>query len=262
MNAPQPATNMYPSISSEPRADRGGTESYYNRHSNSHADLYQRPQASYQEPTQPSSPYEGHDRGPSRTLSAYGTAPPVEHAHYNGSSNNYATDQQGYPQSPAQRQGWPSLHESQYQGYQGHQDGVSQTQIQTPAMLPPQTPTMPQAADLAAMFYHGGQEQVSPQQPMYQQRQDSMHDPSVPSPEQAQAPPPPQFLYGKSQNSAIAQQQQPDQWQQANTSAQAQQGQFMPDQPYPSHLPYTSDSFPSAPQHQPQPKAEESLIEL
>ena len=263
LNAPQPPSNMYPSIPSEPPADRGGTENYYNMQSKAYADPYQRPPAGYQDPSQPQSPYAQQVRGPPRSASTYSTAPPNDHAHYNGPNAYYTTDQQGYPQPPAHRQDPASSQELQYQGYQHQQDSVSQPQIQTPAMPPPQTPTVAQAADPATTYSRSSHEQVSPQQLNYQQRQGSFHAPSLPSPEQAQGPPPPQFQYGKAQSNVIPQEQQPEYWQQSSIPAQPPQAQFPQSQPYPSYVPYTQESFPSAPQHQPQPKVvEESLIEL
>lgn len=187
MNASQPASNLYPSIPSEPPADRGGTESFYNMQSHAYAEPYPQVQPSYQESPHPQSPYVPHDKGSSRTASAYGTAPSLDHANYNDPDSSYATSQQGYHQSPAQRQGRPSFHESQYQGYQHPQDGVSQLQTQISTMSPPQTPIVPRTADSATMYYRGGHDQVSPQQPPHQQRQESLHDPSVSSLEQAQA---------------------------------------------------------------------------
>lgn len=250
------ARNMYPSIPSEPSPrDQGGTENYYNIQPSAYADPYQRPQAGYRHSSQPQA-YGQQDRVPSRSASTYGIAPLVDHASYSEPNATHATNQQSYPQSPTQSRARTSFQDSQYHG-------IPHPQVQAPAPPPPQTPTMPQAADPATMYYHGGQEQISPQQPYHQQRQGSFSAPSMPSPEQAHQPPPPTFQYGKLPGDSTRLQQQADHWQQPSNPAPPPQGQYIPTQSYSSHIPYTQESFPSAPQHQPQAKAvEESLIEL
>lgn len=256
-------TNMYPSIPSEPPHGRAGTESYYTTQSNSNSEPYQQSSAGYREQPQPHQPYAQHDRGLDRSSSAYSTAAQGDSIQYNAPSAPYAVNPQSYPQLPTQRQDQDYSQESQYQSYQQQQGGVHHPQMPTPSVPPPQTPTITQAPDPTAIYYHESHEQVSPQQQQRQQRHGSMHTPSLPSPEQPQTSMPHQVQYGKPQSDAPPPQQQQGYWQQPMAPAQPLQPQNPPSQLYQHNVPYSHESFPIAPRHEPQPKAvEESLIEL
>ncbi|KAL8832375.1 MAG: hypothetical protein Q9191_000294 [Dirinaria sp. TL-2023a] len=240
-------TNMYPSIPSEPQHDRAGTESYYNMQSSSYVDAYQQPPAGYQEQSQPHSPYAQYNRAPHRSSSAYNPATQEDSVQYNTPSAPYSVNNQSYQQK---------------------QSDLNNSQIPTPSMAPPQTPTITPAADPAAMYYHSNNEQVSPQQqqPPPQQRHGSMQTPSLPSPEQTQTSMSYQVPHGKPYSNVPSQPQQQQQqgyWQQSVVPAQPFQTQNPSNQPYQHNVPYNQELFPSAPRHEPQPKAvEESLIEL
>lgn len=240
-------TNMYPSIPSEPQHDRAGTESYYNMQSSSYVDAYQRPPAGYQEQSQSHSPYAQYNRAPHRSSSAYNPATQEDSVQYNTPSAPYSVNNQTYQQK---------------------QSDLNHSQIPTPSMAPPQTPTITPAADPAAMYYHGNNEQVSPQQqqPPPQQRHGSMQTPSLPSPEQTQTSMSYQVPHGKPYSNVPSQPQQQQQqgyWQQSVVPAQPLQTQNPSNQLYQHNVPYNQELFPSAPRHEPQPKAvEESLIEL
>ena len=260
-------TNMYPSIPSEPQHDRAGTESYYNMQSNSYVDPYQRPPAGYQEQPQPHSPYIQHDRGPHQPSSTYNPATRGDGVQYNNPSAPRSVNHQSYPQLPTPRQDQSYGQDIQYQSYQQKQGDASHSQMPTPSMAPPRTPTISQAADPTAMYYHGSDEQVSPQQQQpAQQRHGSMQTPSLPSPKLTTSSMTHQVHHGKPHvNAPPAPQQQQEQgyWQQSMVPAQPFQAQNPPSQPYQYNTPYSQEVFPSAPRHEPQPKAvEESLIEL
>lgn len=254
-HAPHLTPSIYPSIPSGPPTGNSGTESYYNMQNSSYADQYTRPRVDYQGYSQRQPSYTQYNSDPHRTTTAY--------AHADGSSPgglnpSYVTSPQRLLHSPATKQDPAYPQGNAPQGYQQHQDYNTLPQAQTPSLPPHQTPLMPQPADSAVAYYHGTDEQVSPPQSHYQQNQDSSYAPSLPSPEQTQAPP-----TQSSQNSVPPQQQQSGYWPQPTNALQSPQ--FYPQQgvAYSSNQPYTQESFPSAPQHQPQPKAvEESLIDL
>ncbi|KAK4691507.1 hepatocyte growth factor-regulated tyrosine kinase substrate, partial [Lecanoromycetidae sp. Uapishka_2] len=243
--ASQP-NHMYPIIPTETSSAQGGAESYYNMNSTPQ-DAYPPAQHQYNNYPQAQSAYPQRDRAPSNTSSSY------ERSQNNAQIPQRAASLQGYQPSPIQKPGSYNV-SSQSQGYQ---------QYQQPPAEPPQTPTTHNPQDPATAYYNGNQPQISPPHAYSQQQIDPTYG-SVPSPEIHQALPQQQPLYpglSPQQNAP------PPQLQQAYWQPQ-QQAMPPPQQhnyaaPYQSMNSFTQESFPAAPQHQPQPKqVEEQLIEL
>ena len=257
--APQQAPSIYPSIRSEPPDGHERTENYYNVQQGAHSDRYPQFQASFQGNSHWQPSYAQYDGGLQRESSAYGAA-----------SNSYegiprvqnppsTVDLQNLNHWPTPRQGSACAKVEISQSYQHQHDVSAQSQMQAPSMPSPQTPVMPQSSDATVMYYQGSEEQVSPPQLQYQQKQEINYAPSLPSPEQAQALPPQHFEHGAPPRP----QPQPLHWQQSMDRSQTSHSQPQNTSAYNTHQSYPQESFPSAPQHQLQPKAiEESLIEL
>ncbi|SLM36978.1 VHS subgroup [Lasallia pustulata] len=272
--APRPSSNMYPPLSANITNSQGGAESFYTGNSTGAADMYPQPQPNYHNYPQPQPTYMTYDRGPPTTAANHGRSDSPENQRYrHGYQPQRAPSFQAYPKSPIQAQDAPYFPESPAQDYQ-----QSASAMQTPhAYPPPQTQNTPQSAEPASSYYYGNQGQEQPPQHQPQQVPDRSHPPlQAPSEQYRQGPPKPepyspQQVYqtpAPPQNIAPQPQQQ-GYWQQP----QAPPTESYPYPPYPqapqSNIPYptmgsyTQDSFPSAPNHQPQPKlVEESLIEL
>ncbi|KAL8731722.1 MAG: hypothetical protein Q9181_004190 [Wetmoreana brouardii] len=289
-----PSSNMYPSIPADVDSRHSGAESYCNMNGASHARTYQasQPSTNYQPQRQPS--YTQQDGGPG---GFYGVGPPPQAPwpQQNGPDQYNTPSVQDYPQSPLQQKNAPYYNEAQPQPYQQPQDPRQAPPVPSAAYdAAPQTPLMSHPDQQASSYYQGSAPDVSPPQPYMQSQQgaDPSYAPSLPSPERSQhvqAQPPQQQPYIPSavqQNAPLPQAtpQQPSftpsvvqrsapppqaplsqsSWQQA--SNQTPQPAHAPQQSnvsYPDMYSYTPAAFPSAPQHQPQPKlVEESLIEL
>ena len=252
-HAPQPTPSMYPTIASETASGISGTEGYYRLQSSTHTDQYMRPQAMYQGYVQPQPSYTQPSREPQRTSTSYTNADGYSSG---GLDPSYLANSQGFQHPSAPKQDPPYSHEHPPQAYQQRPDGVAQYQARGASVPPSQTTAMPQPADSAVVYHRGTNEQVSPPQPHYQQSQSSNYPPSLPSPEQAQAAPPQHAVSSMpSQQSSY--------WPQSTSASQVSQFHSQQGLAYSSDQPYTHESFPSAPQHQPQPKVvEESLIDL
>ena len=258
-HAPQQTPSIYPSIPSEPPNGHERTENYYNVQPGAHTDRYPQFQASFQGNPQWQSSYAQYEGGLQRESSAYGTAPNSYEGIPRVQNPASTVDPQSIHHWPAPRQDAAYAKDKAPQSYQHQHDVSTQPQMQASSMPPPQTPVTSQSSDAVAMYYQGSEEQVSPPQLQYQQRQELNYAPSLPSPEQAQALPPQHFEHG------VPPRQQPQSlhWQQRMNPSQTSHSHPQNTSAYNTHQSYTQESFPSAPQHQLQPKAiEESLIEL
>ena len=247
---------MYPSISSEPPVTHGGSESWYNIQTNRPVEQFPRAKADHQIVPQRRTTHTPYDGGPSVSSQAYAHLTSPNSAAPYDQNAPYAASHSGFSHPTTQGQDPSFAQGNSSQIYQPQADGYSQPQTQNPTMPAPQTPVMPYPSDTGASSHQGTQ--VSPQQPQYQQRQSSNYAPSLPSPV---GPLTPQHMKS---NVAAQQLPQPAYWQQPLPPAQSSQN-YPPQSgsSYHSHQPYTQESFPAAPHHQPQPKAvEESLIEL
>ncbi|KAL8821230.1 MAG: hypothetical protein Q9223_000696 [Gallowayella weberi] len=269
----QPSSSLYPSMTAEVNSRRYGAENYYNVNGNSFTDPYSQSHPTLQHQPHRQTPYNQHDRG---TENFYGAsqASQSEWAQDNGPNQHRTPSVQGYPQSTPQQNNTPYYSENQQQPYQQPMDHRQAAPTSTGGHEAiPQTPKMSHPAQPGAPYYHGIAPDVSPQQPQMQSQQgsDPNYAPSLPSPASQQLHPQPgqqNSFYSPAAHSNEASlqmaPQQPNQWQ-PPPGYNPQQGQSSQHSnvPYPSMHTYPPAAFPSAPQHQPQPKVvEESLIEL
>ena len=241
---------MYPSIPIEPPSGQGGAESYYNMNGPPQVDAYSAPQSQYNNHPPGQSPYAQRDRAPSITSTGY------DRPQHGAPVPQRASSLHNIHGSPSQIQNSPYAAANQSQGYQQYQQLPTDPSSQTPNMHPPQ--------DQATAYYHSNQPQISSPQPYQQQRTENSYG-SAPSPEQTpQALPQqqqPTYPGLNPQQTAAPQQPQQAYWQQPQSGPPPQQQSYTA--PYPAVNSYTQDSFPMAPNHQPQSKqVEEQLIEL
>ncbi|KAI4247465.1 MAG: hypothetical protein L6R40_001413 [Gallowayella cf. fulva] len=272
--APHPSSSMYPSITAEGSSRHNGAESYYNVNGASFTEPYPPSLASGTHQTQQPPLYDQYDRGSADIYRVnQASQPPWT---YESDPNQQRTPSvQGYPQTSVQQ---AHYHENQQQLYQHPQD--SRLAPQTSSTGHEAVPQTPKIDQQVAPYYQGNAPDVSPQQPYVhsQQGSDPNYAPSLPSPASQQMQPqaPQQYSFYNSasqQNDASLQpppsQQQQQQQQQNNWlpspsyNSQQPPGPQQSSVPYPNMQTYPPAAFPSAPQHQPQPKVvEESLIEL
>ncbi|KAI9795265.1 MAG: Vacuolar protein-sorting-associated protein 27 [Piccolia ochrophora] len=262
--------SFYPSLDNAAHSAHGGAENYYTGGAEDstpqyHSDQLSRlngPHAVASSP-QISSPYPGP--GPSRTFSQ-GQATERLHPRPAG----YA------PQRTASNSRVPSqMPQSQREHY--NQEISYDQQPYQPSPIP--VSSVP-VNDPAASFYYNDPRDLAPTSPSQQPTQSNPQQTFAPT--QAPSQPDhhvPQQSYPQSSNSYPSLPPQPlvqntHQQQPAPQSWQQQQQPPPPTQPWPStsssqyttsnvQANYSQNSFPSAPQHEPQPKVvEESLIEL
>ncbi|KAL8936145.1 MAG: hypothetical protein Q9211_004327 [Gyalolechia sp. 1 TL-2023] len=264
----QPSSNMYPSLAPDMNIRQNGVESFYNAGASTLTDNYVPSQRSVYGQLHGQAAYVQHDQGAQDFYGA-GSAPQKP---WEQEPNQ---DQYHAPSAHPQEQGSTYQNETPRQVYQQLSDS-RQTSAQNPT---PQTPNASHPDSQASSYYYGIGPDVSPQQPYTNSQQGSnpRYPPSLPSPEQSQhvqlqpaqqhsyyVPAFQQDVQLPRQPQQQQQQASHNQWQPAPTqlppsSAAPQQ----PNVPYPNMDAYTPAAFPSAPQHQPQPKmVEESLIEL
>ena len=268
------SSNIYPSIPSNLDNVAAGAEGYYDMNAPSYPSTYQQTQAAFSPPPQRYPSYTQSAETNQDNYTPASSQPPQwrdqsSEEHYQvPSAQSYV--QPSYTQSPPQAQNAPYYSENQYQGHQQY-DHRLPNQGPNPGQGSSQTTKMQTLNDSAASYYQGGAHDVSPPRPQShsQQSSDLSYAPSLPSPERTHqaAPnlPQPQFFQPPTKQQSAPPPQQtmpPNHWQQA-----PHQGAPSVTNPPGSNVSYppmyNQDSFPSAPQHQPQPKAvEESLIEL
>ncbi|KAL8688356.1 MAG: hypothetical protein Q9218_005716 [Villophora microphyllina] len=283
----QPSSNIYPSIPADVNSRHAGAENYYNISGPPQAGIYPPLQSSHSQPPQQQLSYSQHDRGPGDYY-GFGPSPQAPWPQENGQDPYHAPGTQGYPQSPLQQKAAAYYNENQAQPYQQPQDPRMVSPVAHATYEPaPQTPLMSHTNPQASSYYQPSAPDVSPPQPYTQppHTSDPSYAPSLPSPAQnqhIQAQPSQQQSYLPPQNAPP--QQQPSfpaqvgpqnagppqthmpqtNWQQPPTQTpQLAPASQQSNVPYPNMQSYTPAAFPSAPQHQPQPKlVEESLIEL
>ncbi|KAI4097915.1 MAG: hypothetical protein LQ344_000187 [Seirophora lacunosa] len=270
----QPSSGMYPSIAPDMNPRHSGAESYYNVHGPSYAENYPQTQMGISHEPQRQASYSQHDRGP-RDPYDVGPSPQASWAQPSNQDQYRAPSVQGYPQVQQERHN-TFQHQEAYQ----QPPSIGQYAPNMPATqeATPQAPNRSHSDAQISSYYHGGAPDVSPPQPYTnaQQGSSSAYPPSMPSPEQSQHVQPPvqqqQAYYPSAvpqnappqQQQANQQQAPPNPWQQApNQVSQPTLTSQQSNVAYPNMNAYTPAAFPSAPQHQPQPKmVEESLIEL
>ncbi|KAI9778308.1 MAG: Vacuolar protein-sorting-associated protein 27 [Candelina submexicana] len=289
----RPTSNIYPSIPPTIPNGRGVSESYYTGNVASGQAPYSRPHSTFEPSKAPQSPYSTHNnRTPTAqtnftegSSSDYQRIPQNVHSYQQSPDLRFPTQNPPnqrrkimaqvpppqatqYPPSPASHmESHPALS-------QASSEPIShQTLVQSSGENP--------ALDPAAAFYYGNVGNDHHQGSETQHRQPSEHMPEAQytshpvSPLQQRYPiqPPGQAQPTPQQKQRFYWQQQQQQPSQEQQSHQQQPRQQHPNQqwqqpqqvtaPYPTFDGYTPESFPSAPQHQPQPKVvEESLIDL
>ena len=288
-HATRPSSNIYPSIPQNIAGGHGPAESFYTGVSTAPSDVYGY-SGSRQDSYAPArSTYATYDRNMSMNAPSTepGTSSSYSHPQQGTYDQQWAPGYQSYP--PTQRQDSQNFSESKGQAY-NNQSTPLPSPMPAPSAHPPhQIPMSP--VQSVTSYYEEPQSTASSYQQQPQQSTNSTYPGSQPSPEQYhqnlpqqppflpqpsyQPPPIPQTLPPPSQQPQQQQQQQQHQQHQAPTSMQPywQQPQFsqpsqsrptpQPNIPYPTMNNYTQESFPSAPNHQPQPMpVEEALIEL
>lgn len=267
-NAPPTSSNMYPSIPSESAGGRYGAESYYGMET---------PLPAFTEPL-------------SQNVSNHYTQSPNTQFHqvriHPGSKDQHRgypevqslqnhSSFQGYPLSPVENPGASYQPEDQTRNYQRQQDSLPQTRASVTSLPHVYPPTEPHSIDPLANYYVNGQDYstTTPQQAPYPSAPnfnasviglEQQQQPHSPISDNSRFQPAPQ-----SRTQQISQQEHwPPPRQEVDLSGQPSAKPFVkPDLQanltYPTMNSYSQDLFPSAPQHQPQPKVvEESLIEL
>ncbi|OMP88550.1 Vacuolar protein sorting-associated protein 27 [Diplodia seriata] len=251
---PRPASNLYPSISSGAPDGASGAESFYSGNN----DPYAPPQPTYNQYAQPQQqPYV-----PNRTS----MPPPPAIPHHQDAQ--YQQQQYYGAQQPPQQQSQPSVPYPQAPPSEGSASPQLQrrsSNLQQPSAPPtgqfaPSQPSIPD--DSSAAYYYNNEQQPSapPTAPPQQQQQPPQpSSPQLAGLREAQQQPPQQPYWQQPQQAPPQQQAAPPQqvpyWQQPPP----QQYAYAPQQTAGG---YAADSFPSAPQHQPQVPKEEALIEL
>jgi hepatocyte growth factor-regulated tyrosine kinase substrate len=277
-NAPQPSSNMYPSIPTEPPAEQYGAESYYSMEAPLQGSAEPRPQASSNYYPQSPPAHFQPIRISSGSNSHHGAILPTtqQRPYPNTQSSQQVSSFQGYPQSPSENPGANHYPDNQHQNYQQGQSGQSQIPV---ASLPyVHTPTGARPEDRSASYYFSGQnyEAAATQQAL--RPSEPNYNVPILSPEQSQQPHSAPVIATRPQPVQQSRTQQPAQQgysqQQTTSPYHPQQEANPPMQPlvkpgaqpslaFPTLNSYSQDLFPSAPQHHPQPKiVEESLIEL
>ncbi|OJD30405.1 ubiquitin binding protein [Diplodia corticola] len=261
---PRPSSNLYPSISSGAADGPSGAESFYSGNN----DPYAPPQPTYNQYAQPQQqPYV-----PNRTsMPPQGFPqhqdPQFQQQQYYGAQQPPQQQQQQQPNVPYPQA--PASEGSASPQLQRRSSNLQQPSAPPAGQYAPSQPSIPDEPS-AAYYYNSEQPSAPPTAPPQQQHQPPQpsspqlyhQQPPQQPPQESQAPPP------QAQQQAPQQPywQQPPQ-QQAAPPQQVPYWQQPPPQQY-AYPPqqtaggYAADSFPSAPQHQPQAPKEEALIEL
>ena len=283
---PRSSSNIYPTISSNIAGGTGGAESFYTGNAPVSSSGYGYSNPPYDNYQAVRSPEPAYGRGP-----AIHQGQRMSMSSQNPNQSTYmpqrASSFHSYPQTPTQRADGAYFPDSQPQGYSSQAPPTQPPTQSSQQYSNSQQPVSPiREPDSAAAFYHESQKPDTssyslPQPPMDQ----AYISPNPSSDQYRQQPsgnqyPPQQSTYPPSQPQAVyaqqaPQQQYPIQNYQAPPATQQEymqqphsitQPQSLPPQqsnmPYGSMNQYNQDSFPTAPHHNPQPKAEESLIEL
>ncbi|KAI9718719.1 MAG: hypothetical protein M1812_003893 [Candelaria pacifica] len=296
----RPSSNIYPSISSTISNGQSGAESYYTGNTGSSHAPYSHLQSTYDPSQTPPSTYSTYDnRTPTaKTNFTESSFPDSQRIPQNAYSYQQAPNLQPSAQHVLSQQRGVITQAPPLQGipypsspvpYTEHHLASSRASFSQPyaESISRQKPAQAMGADpiaepAAAFYYenvgtghqqgseaHQGRPSEHSFEPQYtshpvspQQQRYPVHSPSEaqPTPQHQQRA----YWQQEQQQEQRSQQQQSHQ-QQPRQQAQNQRWQ-QPQQvaaPYPAYDGYTQDSFPSAPQHQPQPKVvEESLIDL
>lgn len=283
-DAPHPSSNMYPSIPAEPPGGHYGAEDYYGVEAPSQGSAnYQPGTASNHYPSPSATRFQINRMHPSSTPVYSTTSSRSQQRSY---PNEYppqrAPNFQGYLQSAPENPGPAHFSDDRREGYQQQQDQTIQPQTSAApsSHAPPPIETHPQ--DQPANYYLNGQNYVPPAPQQVLHSATPSFNAPLQSPLQQNQPQSPTSATPFFQPAQQSRSQQPAQqgyWsqhslgqhqlqQEGNSFGQplakpSVQSNPQPSLAYPTMNSYSQDLFPSAPQHQPQPKVvEESLIEL
>ncbi|KAH0562498.1 Vacuolar protein-sorting-associated protein 27 [Trichoglossum hirsutum] len=245
----RPASNIYPSLPSAVPNGPEGAESFYKVNAQP-SDPYVPPQSAYATYSPHQSTHASYDKRSSAVPPGYGQAPLTDRQYqqYNSFPPQRDPSSQANPNPPPQPQNAP---------YQSEPQNSRQTNGQEPAYDIKETEPRYTAQNPSPREYHPAPQQKQPQQ-QYQQV----------SPQQPQQQPQRNYQQEsplQSQQQQYQQQRYPQQSQRNSQDQRPQQWPIVPQTmaPVSTYEGYNQDSFPSAPQHQPQPKVvEESLIDL
>lgn len=287
-NAPHNSSSMYPSISAEPLGGQYGPEDYYGVDTSLQSSAeYQSGTVSSYHPSSSAAQFQLNRMHPGSTPGYSAMSPRSQQRSYpNDYPNEYPPQRtpgfQGYLQSAPENSGAAYYSEDRREGYQQQQDQTiqPQTSAASSSHAPPPIETHPQ--DQPAKYYLNGQNYAPPAPHRAPHSAAPSFNAPLQSPaqqNQPQSPTPTAPLFQPAQQGRTQQQTQQGYWsqhspgqhhlqQEGNSSGQPLakpnvQPIPQPSLSYPTMNSYSQDLFPSAPQHQPQPKVvEESLIEL
>ncbi|PBP17262.1 VHS domain-containing protein [Diplocarpon rosae] len=268
----RPTSNIYPSITPHLPSLPGSAENYYSGTA---------PQDGY---ARPSTMSYGHTQ---QQYSQYSNRVSVAGHPGEQRQDSYSQHPQQQVFQPQRTGSWQTSDSSASYAPQQSSHHPESGPQQQPHLQAPQHSSQPQtnygpsesavasAADQNASFYYNAPGQMHPPQHTPEHQSQSQQSPShyqstaepvspvqsskpYQNPQEQYAPPPQQQAVPPQQYAPPPQQQQAPHWQPQQIPAQQQPWQMTGQ----THSGYTHDSFPSAPQHAPQPKVEEALIEL
>lgn len=283
-NAPHTSSNMYPSIPTEPPGGQYGAEDYYGTEAPLQGSTEQQPgTTSNYYPSSSAAQFQLNRMHPSGNPGYSGVSPRSQQRSYpNEQPPQQAPSFPGYLQSPTENPNATYYSDDRRESYRQQQDPTRQSHNSAASSSHAHPPIETHSQDQPAHYYLNGQNYATPTpQQLPHPAAPSFHAPLV-SPvqqNQPQSPTPDAALFRPVQQSTTQQLAQQGYWpqhspsqyhiqQEANPSGQPLakpnvQPNLQPNLSYPTMNSYSQDLFPSAPQHQPQPKVvEESLIEL
>lgn len=283
-NASHTSSNMYPSIPSEPPGGQYGAEDYYGVEAPLQGSTdYQSGTISNHYPSSSVAQFQPNRMHPSSTPGHSAISPRSQQRSY---PNEYPSQRahgfQGYFQPPTENPGATYYSDERREGYQQQPDQTIQPQTPVAPSSNAPLPIETHRQDQPVNYYLNGQNYATPTPQQVPHSAGPSFNAPLQSPvqrNQPQSPPPDSVLFQPVQQSRTQQPAQQGYWpqqsasryhphQEANPSVQPSakpnmQPNVAPSLSYPTMNSFSQDLFPSAPQHQPQPKVvEESLIEL
>ena len=249
-------SSMYPSLPGNPPHVPGGAESFYTGNPQT-PDAYGQPQQNL------------HDYGPSSPSASYNSHPRINpQAGYIPTPSEYPYPQgpSGQPQrAPSSQANNPTNPQAQIP-MQASADAISGSPALQKAGYPDigQAPAPSSSIDPAAAFYYGSRsgEQQAVATPQTAPQYTAQMSPQQSAQHVSHAQVPQQRSQAVTNPPALNHSPMQTHWQ-SQSSVPPQQRSAPLASDYPAQSTYTQESFPSAPQHQPQPKiVEESLIDL
>ena len=295
-NAPRTSSTLYPSIPAEPLGGQYGAEDYYGVQVPLQSSTEYQPGTISNYPPSSSTAQFQYNRVHSSSTPGYSAMSPRSHqrSYPNEYTLQRAPSFQGYHQSPIETPGATYYSNDRHESYHQQQDQTIQSQTIAASSSHAHPPNETNSQDQPANYYLNGPNYAVPTPQLVPHPAAPSFNPSIVSPvqqNQPQSPTPDTATFQTVQQSRTQQLAQQGFWpqhspsqhhlqQEANPSRQLVakpnvqpnvqpslqpnvQPNLQPNLAYPTINSYPQDLFPSAPQHQPQPKVvEESLIEL